>query len=188
VGSTPTRVTAITTIARAASVRQTFVIAHEKASAGHWRATVFFFGGGAVTHPPPGFGGSTPSRRTCFLTTRSSSGSGSWPLKPATRVRLPHGSLNESRAESRESRARKYKSRELFVWLSTLDPGHSSFHGQVVQSEDTRRSARRAPCGLGSSTLPLVIEKSRDEGQEPARRIWCELLGWLSTLDSRLST
>ena len=46
VGSTPTRATAITTIARTAFVRKIFVIANENASAGHWRAQV------AVTHPP----------------------------------------------------------------------------------------------------------------------------------------
>jgi hypothetical protein len=57
------------------------------ASAGHWRAQV------AVTHPPFGTGGSTPSRRTSSRTARSSSGSGCWPLKPATRVQIPHGSL-----------------------------------------------------------------------------------------------
>ena len=59
----------------------------QQASAGHWRAQV------AVTHPPSGTGGSTPSRRTRSRTARSSSGSGNRPLKPATRVRLPHGSL-----------------------------------------------------------------------------------------------
>ena len=56
------------------------------ASAGHGRAQV------AVTHPPSGIGGSTPSRRTLSRTARSSSGSGIWLLRPATRVRIPHGS------------------------------------------------------------------------------------------------
>lgn len=37
VGSTPTRATAMTSIARMASVRETCVIANENASAGHWR-------------------------------------------------------------------------------------------------------------------------------------------------------
>lgn len=87
VGSTPTRATRITSIARAASVRRVFMIAQQRASAGHWRAQV------AVTHPPSGIAGSTPARRTRSRTARSSSGSGCWPLKPATRVRLPHGSL-----------------------------------------------------------------------------------------------
>ena len=87
VGSTPTRATAITSIARATSARRIFVIANENASAGHWRAQV------AVTHPPSGIGGSTPSRRTRSRTARSSSGSGCWPLKPATRVQIPHGSM-----------------------------------------------------------------------------------------------
>ena len=89
VGSTPSRATAITFIARATSTRRIFVIANENASAGHWRAQV------AVTHPPSGIGGSTPSRRTSSRTARSSSGSGCWPLKPATRVQIPHGSLTD---------------------------------------------------------------------------------------------
>ena len=58
VGSTPTRATALTTIARAISICKMFVIARQRASAEHWRAQV------AVTHPPSGIGGSTPSRRT----------------------------------------------------------------------------------------------------------------------------
>lgn len=94
VGSTPTRATAITTIARTKFVRKIFVITNENALAGHWRTAVFFRGG-AVTHPPSGIGGSTPSRRTRTATTRSSRGSGSWPLKPATRVQIPHGSLTD---------------------------------------------------------------------------------------------
>ena len=73
-------------IARAAPARQIFVIAHEKASAGHGRAQV------AVTHPPSGIGGSTPSRRTRSTLARSSNGSGHQPLKLKTRVRFPHGS------------------------------------------------------------------------------------------------
>ena len=77
VGSTPTRATAMTSIARTASVRETCVIANENASAGHWRAQV------AVTHPPSGIGGSTPSRRTRTTTARSSSGE--WrQLRPPT--------------------------------------------------------------------------------------------------------
>lgn len=87
VGSTPTRASPFTAIARLVSIRTRFVIAQQRASAGHWRAQV------AVTHPPSGIGGSTPSRRTRTTTARSSSGSGSWPLKPATRVQIPHGSL-----------------------------------------------------------------------------------------------
>jgi hypothetical protein len=54
----------------------------------HWRAQV------AVTHPPKGCGGSTPSRRTDNMA-RSSSGSGCWPLKPATRVQIPYGLLTQ---------------------------------------------------------------------------------------------
>ena len=95
VGSTPSRATAITFIARATSARRIFVIANERASAGHWRAQV------AVTHPPSGIGGSTPSRRTPSRTARSSSGSGCWPLKPATRVQIPHGSLFRLRLKGR---------------------------------------------------------------------------------------
>ena len=61
------------------------------ASAEHWRAQV------AVTHPPSGSAGSTPARRTEERkSARSSNGSGCWPLKPATRVRIPHGSLGSS--------------------------------------------------------------------------------------------
>ena len=66
VGSTPTRATAITSIARATSACRIFVIANENASAGHWRAQV------AVTHPPSGIGVSTPSRRTSSRPARSS--------------------------------------------------------------------------------------------------------------------
>ena len=36
--------------------------------------------------------GSTPARRT-QISARSSSGSGCWPLTPATRVQIPHGSM-----------------------------------------------------------------------------------------------
>ena len=68
-------------------VRLPPVLLEQYASAEHWRAQV------AVTHPPSGIGGSTPSRRTRSRTARSSSGSGCWPLKPATRVQIPHGSL-----------------------------------------------------------------------------------------------
>ena len=37
------------------------------------------------------------------------------------------------------------------------NPARVTDYGQVVQLVDTRRSERRAPRGLGSSTLPLVI-------------------------------
>ena len=60
------------------------------ASAGHWRAQV------AVTHPPRAV-------QVRLLpdaldnTARSSSGSGCWPLDPATRVQIPYGLLNMAR-------------------------------------------------------------------------------------------
>lgn len=60
------------------------------ASAGHWRAL------GAVTPAPQAVQVQLlldALDRFSFTTARSSSGTGCWPLKPATRVRIPHGSL-----------------------------------------------------------------------------------------------
>ena len=71
------------------SAGSTPACATRDASVGHRQAQV------AVTHPPSGIGGSTPSRRTRLMTARSSSGSGCWPLMPATWVQIPHGSLTD---------------------------------------------------------------------------------------------
>ena len=61
--------------------------------------------------------GSTPARRT-RRSARSSSGSGYWPLKPVTRVQIPHGSLfvsyqRESRCESECGSERQLESTVL---------------------------------------------------------------------------
>lgn len=60
------------------------------ASAGHWRAL------GAVTPAPQAVQVQLlldAFDRFSITTARSSSGTGCWPLMPATRVRIPHGSL-----------------------------------------------------------------------------------------------
>ena len=69
------------------------------------------------------------------------------------------GSTPSRRIAARESCREKVESRQDFrLLLPTLSVQLSRrSRGQVVQLVDTRRSERRAPRGLGSSTLPLVI-------------------------------
>lgn len=152
VGSTPTRVT------------------KTHASAGHWRAQV------AVTHPPSGFGGSTPSRRTRTMTARSSSGSGIRPLKPATRVQIPHGSLTRpSGATGRHATLRTSCPHGL--GSSTLPLVTRNFGRPVIQDRSTTRARAAArmdrPWRCRRGRCPTGFHKAGMPGSIPGPATDC---------------
>lgn len=128
-------------IAQTISIRMINMIANEKCV------------GWALASPsgcnPPAScsAGSTPARRT-RLSARSSSGSGCWPLKPATRVQIPHGSFfHMHRRLSICQRINSGSERQLEQTARGGPSGATGRHATIRTS---------CPHGLGSSTLPLV--------------------------------